>query len=169
MKSLITLTCAMCLFAMVSQAQTTNKADLAINKVNNSLNSTNNSVNNGSVTASTAVGTAKNAVTQTKGLAGQFGDLLGVKKSPVGTVVIKVPGATRAKIKKLVEVVKGCSGVNSGNVDYVCDDANQSITIENYKGKLNDFLDDIEKKSTLVTDDNSKVSKADNSITIINF
>lgn len=82
-------------------------------------------------------------------------------------MIIKVPGTTRAKIKQLVDIVKSCPGVSASNVDYVCDDTDQSITIENYKGKLNDFLDDIEKKSALVTDNNAKTSKADNSITII--
>ena len=164
MKSLITLSFSMFLFTLAVQAQ--NKVDNTINKANNSVNSVNNSVNNASATASNAVGTVGNTATQTKALADQVGGLFGAKKKPAGNVVIKVPGITRAKIIQLVELIKSCPGVNSSNVDYVCDDTDQSITVENYKGKLYDFLDDIEKKSPLVTDNNSKASKADNSITI---
>jgi hypothetical protein len=94
----------------------------------------------------------------------QVGGLLGIKKKVATAVLIKVPGANRAKLKDLVAAVKTCSGVDAKEVDF--DDSAQTITIGVYKGKLNDLLDDLEKKTPTVTDNNATTSKADNSITI---
>jgi PDZ domain-containing secreted protein len=170
MKALISLFFAMCLLAFASQAQTKpNKVDRSINKANNSVNSASNSVNHASVTATNAVGTAKNAATQTKTVVDQLGDMVGAKKLPVGTIVIKVPGASRKTIKDLCEMVKTCQGVKADNVDYNFDDKDQSITIANYKGKIFDFLDELEKKNPQITDSNAKASKTDGVITITNL
>ncbi|MBS1529775.1 MAG: hypothetical protein JSU01_05680 [Bacteroidetes bacterium] len=162
MKRIILLTSALFVFALTTQAQ--NKVDNAVNRANNAVNSANNSVNNAGATAQNAVGTAQNTATQVKGVADQVGSLFGAKKKPVSSVLIKVPGANRAKIKDLAAVLKTINGVDGKDVDY--DDAAQTITIGTYKGKLNDLLDEIEKKAPTVTDNNASTSKADNSITI---
>jgi len=167
MKSLIILSSALFLFVLTANAQTipsTNKVDASVNKANAAVNSANASVNNAGATAQNAVGTAQNAKTQVKGTADQVGNLLGIKKKTVSSVLIKVPGANRAKIKDLVAVVKTCDGVDAKDVDF--DDAAQTITIGTYKGKLNDLLDNLEKKTPTVTDNNASTSKAENSITI---
>jgi hypothetical protein len=169
MKSLILLSSALFLFALTSNAQTvptapTNKIDASVNKANNAVASANSSVNNAGATATNAVGTAQNAKAQVQGTANQVGNLLGIKKKPVSSVLIKVPGANRAKIKDLVAVVKTCNGVDPKDVDF--DDAAQTITVGTFKGKLNDLLDDLEKKTPTVTDNNATTSKAENSITI---
>lgn len=162
MKRLILLTSALSLFAIASMAQ--NKVDNSVNKANNSVNSANNSVNNAGATAQNAVGSAQNAATQAKSLADQVGGLFGAKKKAVSAVTIKLPGANRAKIKDLVAVLKTCGGVDGKDIDY--DAAAQTITVGTFKGKLNDLLDDIEKKAPQVTDNNAVASNADNSITI---
>jgi phage-related protein len=165
MKCLIALTGAMFLLTLASQAQ--NKVDKAINNANNSVNSVNNSVNNASSTATNAVSTVNNTATQTKALADQVGGLFGGKKKPVSSVTVKVPGANRAKLKELCAILKTCSGVDAKDVDF--DDSQQIVTIGTYKGKLNDLLDELEKKSPQITDNNATTSKADNSITITGF
>jgi len=162
MKRFTLITTALFLFALVAKAQ--NKVDATVNKANNAVNSANNSVNNAGATAQNAVGTAQNAATQVKGLTEQVGSLFGAKKKSVSSVLIKVPGANRAKIKDLVAIVKTCSGVDAKDVDF--DDGAQTITIGTFKGKLNDLLDDLEKKTPTVTDNNASTSKAENSITI---
>jgi hypothetical protein len=167
MKSLILLSSALFLFALTSNAQTvpsTNKVDASVNKANNAVASANSSVNNAGATATNAVGTAQNAKAQVKGTADQVGNLLGIKKKTVSSVLIKLPGANRAKMKELTIAIKACDGVDPKDVDY--DDAAQTISIGTYKGKLNDLLDNIEKKVPAVTDNNATTSKADNSITI---
>ena len=170
MKSLIVLTSALFLFALTSNAQTTpaipatNKVDASVNKANTAVASANSSVNNAGATATNAVGTAQNAKTQVQGTANQVGSLLGIKKKTVSSVLIKVPGANRAKIKDLVAIVKTCGGVDPKDVDF--DDSAQTITVGTFKGKLNDLLDDLEKKTPTVTDNNATTSKAENSITI---
>lgn len=166
MKRLILLTSALSFFsiAVMAQVPSTNKVDATVNKANNAVNSANNSVNNAGSTAQNAVGTAQNAKAQVQGVSDQVGGLLGIKKKPVSAVLIKLPGANRAKIKDLVTVIKGINGVDPKEVDY--DDAAQTITIGVFKGKLNDLLDDLEKKAPQVTDANAVTSKADNSITI---
>ncbi|HEX3386809.1 MAG TPA: hypothetical protein VHS53_16525 [Mucilaginibacter sp.] len=162
MKRLILLTSALAIFALTTKAQ--NKTDKAVNRANNAVNSANNSANNASATAQNAVGTAQNTATQVRGLTDQVGGLFGAKKKAVASVLIKVPGANRAKIKNLAAVIQTIGGVDGKDVDY--DDAAQTITIGTYKGKLNDLLDEIEKKAPTVTDNNATTSKADNSITI---
>lgn len=162
MKRFFLLTSALVLFALASKAQ--NKIDATVNKANNAVASANNSVNNAGATAQNAVGTAQNAKAQVQGVSDQVGGLLGIKKKPVSSVLIKVPGANRAKIKDLVAIVKTIEGVDAKDVDF--DDAAQTITIGTYKGKLNDLLDNLEKKTPTVTDNNASTSKADNSITI---
>jgi hypothetical protein len=164
MKRLVLLTSALFLFALASKAQTPNKVDATVNKANTSVASANNSVNNAGATANNAVGTAQNAKAQVQGVSDQVGGLLGIKKKQVSSVLIKVPGANRAKIKDLVAVIKTVDGVDAKEVDF--DDAAQTITIGTYKGKLNDLLDNLEKKTPTVTDNNAVTSKADNSITI---
>lgn len=168
MKRLFFLTSALFIFALASKAQTTtpapNKVDATVNKANNAVASANNSVNNAGATANNAVGTAQNAKTQVQGVTDQVGGLLGIKKKAVSAVVIKLPGANRAKIKDLTAIIKTCDGVSGKDVDY--DDSAQTITIGVFKGKLNDLLDEIEKKAPQVTDNNAVTSKADNSITI---
>jgi hypothetical protein len=162
MKPFILLTSALFLFALTSKAQ--NKVDNTVNSANASVNSANNSVNNAGATATNAVGTANNAKNQVKGVADQVGGLFGVKKKTVSSVLIKLPGANRAKMKEMTIAIKACDGVDPKDVDY--DDSAQTITIGTYKGKLNDLLDNIEKKAPQVTDNNATTSKADNSITI---
>jgi len=162
MKRLVLLTSALFLFAIASKAQ--NKVDAAVNKANNAVASANNSVNNAGATAQNALGTAQNAKAQVQGTADQVSNLLGIKKKPVSSVLIKVPGANRAKIKDLVAIVKTCDGVDAKDVDF--DDAAQTISIGTYKGKLNDLLDNLEKKTPTITDNNATTSKAENSITI---
>jgi hypothetical protein len=85
-------------------------------------------------------------------------------KKPRISVVIKVPGANRAKLKELCELIKTCPNVDKKNVDF--DDAQQNITVNSYKGKLDNLLSDIQKKNPLVTSTNSSSLPADNSITI---
>jgi hypothetical protein len=85
-------------------------------------------------------------------------------KKPRINVVVKVPGANRAKLKELTELLKTCPNVDKKNVDF--DDAQQSITVNSYKGKLPDLLSDIQKRNAQVTNSNSTASAADNSITI---
>jgi len=162
MKRLILLTSALFFFALAANAQ--NKVDKNVNKANDAVNSANNSVNNAGATAQNAVGTAQNTASQVKGLADQVGGLFGAKKKAVSAVTIKLPGANRAKIKDLASIIKTCGGVDAKDVDY--DDAAQTITVGTFKGKLNDLLDEIEKKAPQVTDSNAATSKADNSITI---
>jgi len=159
MKSLIILSSALFLFALTANAQTTastNKVDASVNKANAAVNSANASVNNASATATNAVGTVNNAATQVKGLGTQVTSLFGGGKK-LNTTVIKVPGATLGKLKKILAGVKDCPGVDAGSVTYVCDDNDQSITVS-HKGKTNDLLDALEKKTDLVTDDNVRVS-----------
>jgi phage-related protein len=162
MKRLILLTSALAIFALTTKAQ--NKVDNSVNKANNAVNSANNSVNNASSTAQNAVGTAQNTTTQVKGLTDQVGGLFGAKKKTVGSVTIKVPGANRAKLKELTAIVKTCQGVDARDVDF--DEDQQNIIVGTYKGKVNDLLEELEKKSPQVTDNNSKASRSDNSITI---
>lgn len=163
MKRLLLLASTIFLFAAVASAQT-NKADRAINKANNSVNSATNSVNNASATGTNAVGAAANAATQTKALADQVSNLFGGKKKSESAIVIKVPGADRGKLKQLCAALKECPGVDARGLDY--DDGQQTITLDRYKGKLNDLLDDLEKKTPMVTDNNVHTSKSDNTITI---
>jgi hypothetical protein len=162
MKRFFLLASALFLFTLASEAQ--NKVDATVNKANAAVASANNSVNNAGATANNAVGTAQNAKTQVQGVSDQVGGLLGIKKKTVSSVLIKIPGANRAKIKELVALVKTCDGVDAKDVDF--DDAAQTITIGTYKGKLNDLLDNLEKKTPTITDNNAITSKADNSITI---
>ncbi|MFI5159684.1 MAG: hypothetical protein ACHQHN_00335 [Sphingobacteriales bacterium] len=167
MKSLIILSVALFIIVVTANAQTTastNKVDASVGKANAAVASANNSVNAAGATAQNAVGTAQNAKAQAKGTADQVSNLLGIKKKTVSSVLIKVPGANRAKIKDLVAIVKTCNGVDAKDVDF--DDAAQTITVGTFKGKLNDLLDDLEKKTPTVTDNNVTTSKAENSITI---
>jgi hypothetical protein len=156
MKPLILLIAALFLFALTSNAQQTNKVDASVNKANAAVNSANNSVNNASASASNAVTTVANTGAQAKALGTQVSGLFGGGKK-LNTTVIKVPGATLGKLKKILAGVKDCPGVDAGSVTFVCDDNDQSITV-NHKGKTNELLDALEKKTDLVTDDNVKVS-----------
>lgn len=163
MKRLLFLTSTIFLFAAAANAQA-NKADRAINKANNSVNSATNSVNNASATGANAVSAASNSASQVKNLADQVSNLFGAKKKPENAIVIKVPGANRATLKELCAALRECPGVDAKGLDY--DDGQQTITLDRYKGKLNDLLDDLEKKAPMVTDNNAHASKPDNTITI---
>ena len=154
MKRLILLTCVMSLFILGSKAQ--GLLDSKVNKVKGKLNSAN-------ATATGAVSTADSTKKQAVALTNQAGDMLGVKKRSV--YVIKVPGATRGKIKEICAAVQNCPGVGEKNADYVWSDTEQSITVK-YKDSINKLLDALEKNTPLVTDSNATTSSDGSTITI---
>jgi len=156
MKPLIILSCALFLFALTASAQT-NKADMAVNRANNAVNSANASVNNASATATNAVGSVTNTANQVKDVANQVGSLFG-KKHPANVTIIKVPGATLGKLKTIYAGLKDCGSVDASSLKLVCTDDDQSITV-NHKGSTSDLLEQLEKKTQLVNDDNVRLSE----------
>jgi ABC-type transporter Mla subunit MlaD len=152
MKSLIFLTSVLFLFALTAAAQ--NKVDNAVNKANNSVNSVNASAANANAAATNAVNTAANTAGQAKDIANKVNGLLGKKPAdggPANTTLISVKGANFATLKKLNESIMDCPGVQDSKMKF--NSAESTITVI-HAGSTSKLLKQIQKKTTLISDDN---------------
>ena len=150
MKRFILLTCVMSLLFIAAKAQ---------GLLDNKIKKAQAAVNNGGASAKSTLNSADSLKKQGE----QIGGMLGVKKRVALT--IKVPGATRGKLKELLAVVKGCPGVGEKNAEYNWDETDQSITVQ-YKDPINKLLEALEKATPLITDANSTLSSDGTTITV---
>jgi hypothetical protein len=150
MKKLVVLTCVMSLLFVAAKAQSL--LDSKIKKAQNA-------VTNGGASAKNTLNSADSLKKQ----GDQIGGMLGVKKRVALT--IKVPGASRAKIKELWTAVKSCPGVGEKNAEYNWDETDQSITVK-YKDPSSKLLEALEKATPLVTDANATLSSDGTTITV---
>ncbi|MFI5159683.1 MAG: hypothetical protein ACHQHN_00330 [Sphingobacteriales bacterium] len=150
MKKLILLTCVMSLLFVTAKSQSL---------LNSKINKAKDAVTNGG----TSVKGTLNSADSLKKQGQQIGGMLGIKGKVALT--IKVPGASRAKIKELWAAVKSCPGVGEKNAEYNWDENDQSITVK-YKDPISKLLDAIEKATPTVTDANATVSSDGTTITV---
>jgi|SRR5579863_251253 len=150
MKRFILLTCVMSLLFIAAKAQSL---------LDNKIKKAQTAVNNGGASAKNTLNSADTLKKQGE----QIGGMLGVKKR--AALTIKVPGATRGKLKELLAVVKSCPGVGEKNAEYNWDDTDQSITVQ-YKDPINKLLEALEKATPLITDANSTLSSDGTTITV---
>lgn len=159
-----------------------NAINNANNKYNNAASNLNNSYNKASNTVNKILNYGKTDSSKTAPVTGvippsntppgkpsdtlvqNLKKLTSLFKKPKIDVLIKLPGANRARLKEFCELLKTCKNVDAKSVDF--DDAQQTITVPGYKGKLNDLLSEMQKKNPVVTGSNTNASAADNSITI---
>jgi hypothetical protein len=127
--------------------------------LDNKIKKAQNAVTSGGASAKSTLNSADSVKKQ----ADQVGGMLGIKKKAVLT--IKVPGATRGKIKELWAAVKSCPGVGEKNAEYNWDETDQSITVK-YKDPISKLLEALEKATPMVTDANSTLSSDGTTITV---